>query len=316
MIRVAPDEQPTETMGLFGQRVHPNTRPAWDGTPTRSLRNSSSVASPSVVSRNVTVMLATYNEAGAIAEAIQAISDAARELFTEEVNVRLFLVDDESPDGTAAIATRTANEAGVQIKVSSGPRAGLGLAYLRGMAAIVADGWTDTIVTLDADGQHDPRVIPTLVRERERRNLDLLIGSRWVEGGLVLGLSRTRRSLSRVGNRLFAVVTGTTDIHDATTSFRVFTKDFASSLDVSALEVSGYSFFSSFVGVASASGYRIGEYPITFAPRSSGNSKLAAHDLMQFLRNLPRLGSVTRALRRRQRAAFLPDELRATSDEL
>ena len=290
------------------QPVNPHTRPAQNGTPLRSLRNPGGVAHNRIVTKNVTVMLATYNEAGAIAEAIRAIGEAARELFTEEISVRLFLVDDESPDGTAAIATTAANEAGMQVKISSGPRAGLGLAYLRGMAAIIADGWTDTIVTLDADGQHDPRVIPTLVRERERRNLDLLIGSRWVEGGLVLGLSRTRKSLSRAGNRLFAVVTGTTDVHDATTSFRVFTKDFASSLDVSALEVSGYSFFSSFVGVASASGYRIGEYPITFAPRTSGASKLAAGDLVQFLRNLPRLGSVTRAIRRRQRAASTPDE--------
>ena len=256
--------------------------------------------------RNLVVMLATYHECDCIGVALDALTSVRASLLAVGIEMRVLLVDDESPDGTAARAIEVASRNGLDLAVCSAPRAGLGRAYMRGFAAISAEQWADTIVTLDADGQHDPAMIPDLVAERNRLGADLLIGSRWVKGGRVVGLTRSRRILSRFGNLLFAAVTGTYGVCDATTSYRVFSVEMAAAFDPGALSVSGYSFFSSFVGVTSASGLRIAEHPIVFAPRVAGASKLQLDDVLQFARNLPALRRQVRALRSNPRSSPLP----------
>ena len=244
------------------------------------------------------VMLATYNEASCISESIRRVAAIVPDLISHGIDVRLLVVDDCSPDGTADLAVAAAHRYGLDIEVSSAPRSGLGRAYLRGFAVIVEQGWADTIVTLDADGQHDPALIPTLVWERDRLGVELMVGSRWVEGGQVIGLSGARKAMSRFGNRLFSVVTGTYGVRDATTSYRVFSTELAAQFDPGDLSVSGYSFFSAFVGVAVASGRRVAEHPIVFASRTSGESKLQVRDLVQFAANLPALRRSLQATRR------------------
>ena len=244
----------------------------------------------------VVVVLATFNERACIGATIEALAAVAVRV-RPACELRVLLVDDESPDGTAEHAVAVAAHHGLDLAVSSAPRAGLGRAYLRGFAAVGAQGWADTVVTLDADGQHDPAVIPDLLAARTRERADLLIGSRWVRGGRVVGLTAGRRLLSRFGNVLFSVVTGTHGVHDATTAYRVFSADVAASFDPGSLSVSGYSFFSSFVGVASARGLRIAEHPILFAPRAGGASKLEVRDVLQFARNLPALRRQVQVLR-------------------
>ena len=246
-------------------------------------------------------MFATYNERDCIEGALRSVAGVVDTLRLAGVEMRVLLVDDESPDETAAVAVDVAQRCGLSLTVSSAPRAGLGRAYLRGFADIAAEGWADTIVTLDADGQHDPALIPVLVAERKRRSLDLLIGSRWVTGGRVVGLSWGRQVLSRIGGATFAIVTGTRGVADPTTSYRVFSPALVDMFKPEGLSVSGYSFFSSFVGVTSALGYRIGEHPIVFASRTAGASKLQPRDLVQFARNLPALRREVRGLRAEHR---------------
>ena len=256
-------------------------------------------ASPRRRTERIVVMLATYNERACIGAALDALAGILPALQRVGVDMRVLLVDDESPDGTAAFAVARAAEIGVELQVSSAPRAGLGQACLRGFAAIAAERWADTVVTLDADGQHDPAMIPLLVIERDRVGADLLIGSRWTRGGSVIGLSPSRRLLSRFGNLLFTTVTGIRGVRDATTSFRVFSAELAARFDPGPLSVSGYSFFSSFVGVASASGLRVAEHPIVFGARVGGASKLQPRDAVQFVRNLPALRRQAAQLRAR-----------------
>lgn len=243
--------------------------------------------------------MATYNESACVAAAIRGLASAGKSIAAHGDELRLLLVDDESPDNTAAIAVSVAEEEGLPIAILSHPRSGLGAAYLRGFEVVIREGWADTIVTLDADGQHDPYVLPDLLATYRDSWADLVIGSRWTKGGNVVGLPRHRRILSRVGIMGFCVATGVWSVRDATTSYRVFSVDVARAFRPGALSINGYSFFSAFVGLTAASGFIVKEHPIVFAQRSGGQSKLAASDIKQFAKNLPKLGRMVRRERRR-----------------
>jgi dolichol-phosphate mannosyltransferase len=247
----------------------------------------------------IEVVMATYNEADCIESAIVGIAKAATQIRQAGDEVRLLLLDDESPDGTAELAVAAAHVHGLTMSVSSHPRAGLGAAYLRGFDEVLKRGWADTIVTLDADGQHDPLVMPDLLHTFRESTADLVIGSRWTTGGEVPGLSLGRQWMSRLGILCFSMATGVRGVRDATTSYRVFTTEVARSFDPGPLAITGYSFFSSFVGLASAAGFTIREHPIVFSPRIGGTSKLTPKELKQFAANLPRLGLQVRSRRRR-----------------
>jgi precorrin-6B methylase 2 len=250
-------------------------------------------------------MLATYNEAENIEAVLEEVADAAERLRARGIDLGVLLVDDQSPDGTAAIATGAARRLGLPIAVESGPKAGLGSAYVRGLRAAtgsgpgpLGDGRPATfIVTLDADRQHDARQIPILLEAFLATGAGVLIGSRWVPGGASPGTSIARMVLSRVGNCTFRIVTGTHGVRDATTAFRVIDPEVARAFDHADLRVSGYAFFSSFVAVAQAGGAIVAETPITFRPRGGGQSKLTLADGIEFARNLVLIRRRVRAIR-------------------
>ena len=246
----------------------------------------------------IQVVLATYNEGATIGAVVGALSEVAAHVRLSGDEMRLLLVDDRSPDGTAATAEQTAKSVGLPFQLLSGPREGLGNAYLRGFDAVVDEGWADVVVTFDADGQHDPLALLPLLERFRGSTADLVIGSRWIAGGTTPGLSGIRWMLSRVGIAVFGIVTGTRTIKDPTSSYRVFTTDVARSFRPGALAISGYSFFSSFVGLTDAAGYEIVECPIVFLPRGGGVSKLMRRDVVQFGRNIGQLGRAVRAIRR------------------
>jgi dolichol-phosphate mannosyltransferase len=244
----------------------------------------------------VAVLLATYNESGAIPGVITAIASSAWELEEHNIDLRVLLFDDQSPDGTAALAADVARKHGLALEAHSSPRMGLGQAYLRAFREIDRRREFDLVVTMDADGQHDGRVIATLVRELIDRDLDLLIGSRWTQGGLVPGLTPFRRILSRIGNLAFRTVTGVTAVRDASNSFRVSKRRVVETFEPSGLSLDGYSMMTSYVATAVVSGYRVAEYPITFHPRTGGESKLQTRDVVEFARNLINLRRKIRSL--------------------
>ena len=140
----------------------------------------------------------------------------------------------------------------------------------RGFAHALADPDVDFLVTLDADGQHDGRQIPDLVRANLAHGSGMTIGSRWTRGGSSPGTGWYRSALSLTGNAMVRSVTGLRGVHDATTSFRVYTREVAQLLRPESLRVEGYGFFSAFVAITRAHGYEIDEVPITFRPRTAG----------------------------------------------
>jgi dolichol-phosphate mannosyltransferase len=256
-------------------------------------------------------VLASFNEAHSIAAVLAELKEAATALAPSGVELVVVLVDDDSPDDTAGIAKTWAEQLDITLDVLYGPQQGLGRAMFEGMRrALVHD--PDSVVTLDADGQHNPTYLPTLHRAFIARQADLLIGSRWVRGGTSPGTSLGRTVGSRVGNRIFRAVSGVRGVRDATTSFRVYSPRLVEYLLSSPSQrFEGYSFFSTSVALAEAAGFTISEVPISFRPRYSGSSKFGLGAAWQFFSTLDEL----RAERRTGTFAASEDEYRA-KDEL
>lgn len=246
--------------------------------------------------------MATYNEAHSIGPVLAEIEEAAYVLRRSGIELDVVLIDDSSPDGTAEIAAATAASLGLKLEVLSGNRVGPGDALRRGFAHVLRDENIDFMVTLDADGQHDGRQIPDLVRAFLARDSGITIGSRWVRGGSSPGTPLGRTILSRAGNFLVRRITGVRKVRDATTSFRVFRPDVARLLRPETLRVEGYGFFSAFVAITQAYGFSIDEVPITFRPRYSGISKLSHRDLVDFALNLFKVRAQVHEIRAEMRA--------------
>lgn len=265
-----------------------------------SIRSDESYASTRTV-RGL-VLLATYNEASSIAPVLAEVDEAAQLLRRSGIELEILLVDDSSTDGTPEIARATTERLGLKLDILSGQKLGLGRAILRGFAHGLAAHDPDLFVTLDADGQHDARQIPDLVRAHLARGNGITIGSRWTKGGTSPGTSASRAVLSRFGNFLARRITGIRGVRDATTSFRVIDPAVARQFSPQSLRVEGYGFFSAFIALSQANGFSVREVPIHFRPRYAGVSKLTSADLWDFFVNLFRVRRQVHAIKRSIRA--------------
>lgn len=179
--------------------------------------------------------------------------------------------------------------------------AGFAQALVDGFRAALADG-AEVIVSLDADGQHDPRQIPTLVRSHLVRGSGLTIGSRWTRGGSSPGTGVLRSAASRLGNAAVKAFTGARGVSDSTTSFRVYSPEAVAVLLEEALPDETYGFFSAMVAVVQARGFAVDEVPITFRPRYSAAGAVGGSDLREFVRNLLPIRRRVKAIRREMRS--------------
>ncbi len=243
----------------------------------------------SAEAKRLVVVLPVYNEADSIAAVLGEVREAAARLELAGVTTTVVIVDDESPDGTGEIARNCAERIGIDLTLVRGKKDGLGQAMLRGLAEALKQD-PDEIVTLDGDGQHNPTDLPTLHRAFVARQADLVIGSRWTRGGRAPGTSFGRALGSRFGNWVFRLATGTRQVKDATTSFRVYSPRLVRFLlSTGSNRYSGYSFFSTTVALAEAAGYTITEVPIEFRPRYGGQSKLNRREVFRYFSSLPSL---------------------------
>lgn len=241
--------------------------------------------------KSCVVVLPTRNEADAITAVLSEVHEGTGVLDLIGCSTRVLVIDDGSTDGTVELARDFAASVGLSLDVQEGPGNGLGAAVLAGMRSALADD-PDVIVCLDADGQHDARDIPTLIRAHFARKSDITIGSRWTRGGRSPGTSLFRSTGSKVGNGVFRLVTGTREVTDATTAFRVYSPRVARFLvDSKVGDYRGYAFFSGCIALAEAAGYVIDEVPITFRPRYGGASKLTPAEVRRFFRTLSQMRS-------------------------
>jgi dolichol-phosphate mannosyltransferase len=212
------------------------------------------------------VVIPTYNEVENIAAMLAAIRDAVP-------NADIIVVDDHSPDGTAAVAETAAAELG-QIKLLHRPgKQGLGSAYRSGFTMAFDEGY-DRIVSMDVDFSHDPAVIPEMLRLIEA-GAAAVIGSRYVPGGSTVNWPPHRRLLSRWGNRYTSFVLRL-PIRDCTSGFRAYRADALRAISPSTTTAEGYAFLTELVRRLVRGGFSVIETPIVFIDRVRGTSKMSA----------------------------------------
>lgn len=241
---------------------------------------------PSESIKKVCFVLPTFNEADNIRSTIESI-------FLEKKHVNkatffILIVDDNSPDGTQQIVKDLMGQY-QNLKMITGEKKGLGEAYKRGFDYALSELDADIIFQMDSDGQHDSKLIPHFLRVFEQ-GFDLIIGSRFVEGGSTPEFSLRRKILSKVGNLLVRYVGGVAKIKDCTSGYRCIRASFLKRDSIKSLSARGYSFQSSLVCELTSQGAKTKEIPITFTRRLSGESKLSWEDQVEFIMNIPRLG--------------------------
>ena len=149
-------------------------------------------------------------------------------------------------------------------------KAGLGAAYVAGFAVALAAGY-DVIVEMDADGSHQPEQLPRLLGALA--TADVVLGSRWVEGGEVSNWPKSREILSRGGNAYARIALGI-PLRDATGGYRAYRAKVLRSFDLTTVRSQGYCFQVDLALRSWERGYRIVEVPITFVERELGASKM------------------------------------------
>ena len=208
------------------------------------------------------VVMPTYNEA-------KSLSRTVEELLTVSQVVDVLIVDDNSPDGTAAIADSLAVSNPRVSVIHRANKLGLGPAYLDGFDHAFSNDY-EVVVEMDADGSHRAEDFSRLLAEIQQ--FDLVIGSRWVAGGNVQNWPVFRLILSRFGNLYARIMLGTR-IKDMTSGFRAYRANFLKQLIAEPVSSQGYSFQVELAYRASRIG-RVKEVPITFVERTEGSSKM------------------------------------------
>ncbi len=212
----------------------------------------------------VLVIVPTYDE-------LENLEQITRRLLQAVPAVHLLVVDDNSPDGTGALAERlAAADPRVQVLHRTG-KAGLGAAYIAGFAWARERGY-DVCVEMDADGSHAPEQLPRLLAALE--HADLVLGSRWVPGGEVVNWPRSRELLSRGGNAYTRAVLGL-PLRDATGGYRAYRRQVLDALPLDGVASQGYCFQVDLAWRAWRAGYDVVEVPITFVERERGESKMS-----------------------------------------
>jgi len=214
----------------------------------------------------VLVIIPTYNEA----ENIRLITDRVRRAVP---SVDILVADDNSPDGTGALADElTASDNHIFVLHRPGKQ-GLGEAYKAGFAWAKDKGY-DVVVEMDADGSHAPEELHKLLDAL--RDADVVLGTRYVPGGSVHNWPLHRLLLSRGGNIYIRMALGM-PFKDATGGYRAYRMDVLDKIDVATVASQGYSFQVELAWRAYKQGLRVAEVPITFTERELGASKMSGN---------------------------------------
>ena len=201
-------------------------------------------------------------------------------------NVHVLIVDDNSPDGTGEIADALAiADPGVHVLHRAG-KLGLGTAYKAGFDYGLANGY-QFLCTMDADFSHNPASL-LLLLDKANQGYDLVIGSRYVAGGKVVGSTSSRKLISYLANWLAHILLGIA-ARDCTAGFRCYRRQVLETIHLDDIFSSGYSFLVEMAFYCQHAGFRIGEVPITFVNRTEGASKISKAEIYKAFYTLLRL---------------------------
>jgi len=234
------------------------------------------------------VITPTYNERASIGEVVDRLFAACGE------RVDLLVIDDGSPDGTAALVRELkTHDSRIHLHERAGKQ-GLGTAYVSGFKWAIERGY-DAVVEMDADLSHDPADVPRLLEALEES--DLVIGSRYVAGGGVRNWGRARRLLSAGGN-LYARSWLGYGIRDSTAGFRAYRTSALAREDLDDVRSEGYGFQIEMTRRFHRANRRVVEVPITFTERAQGTSKMNRRIVIEALAAVTRWGIQDRLLRK------------------
>jgi len=227
------------------------------------------------------ICLPTYNERDNLEPMVRALGeqiDTGRD--------RVLVIDDNSPDGTGAIADGLVAELPwVEVLHREG-KEGLGKAYLAGFHHALAAG-AELVLEIDCDFSHDPKEVPRLIAACEA-DADLALGSRWVEGGGTVNWGRGRTFVSRGGSFYARTILGV-GVRDLTGGFKCFRRIVLETIDLDAIEAKGYGFQIETTYRALRAGFRVVEIPITFVDRRVGESKMDSSIVVEAMLQVPAL---------------------------
>jgi dolichol-phosphate mannosyltransferase len=222
------------------------------------------------------VCLPTYNERENLERIVRALADK---------DVSVLIVDDNSPDGTGRVADALAAEQGWVEVLHRERKEGLGPAYVAGFRHALTAG-ADLVLEMDADFSHDPADVPRLIAAAEEA--DVVIGSRYVDGGSIGNWGPARRLVS-AGGSLYARVLLGVDVRDLTGGFKCFRRDVLETLDLDAIASRGYAFQIETTYRALRAGFRVREIPIAFVDRERGGSKMSGPIVLEAIWKVPAL---------------------------
>ena len=233
----------------------------------------SSEPGPEAVTRPTLVVLPTYNE-------VENIETVLRRVRESAPGAHVLVVDDGSPDGSADLADDVAEELGGISVLRRVAPTGLGSAYRDGFRWGLDRGY-DVLVEMDSDLSHDPAALPALLRAIDN-GADLVIGSRYVPGGMTADWPWARRAISRTGCR-YAQLMLRLPTRDATSGFRAYRAGALRAVDLETLRANGYGFQVEMAYRVTAVGGDVREIPIEFRDRTAGTSKMSLHIVVEAL---------------------------------
>ena len=232
----------------------------------------------------VLTIIPTYDE-------IESLPNTLARLRTAVPHSDVLIADDNSPDGTGALADEfAATDPQVHVLHRSG-KEGLGAAYLAGFTWGLEAGY-DVLVEMDADGSHQPEQLPLLLEGIEQ-GADLVLGSRWVPGGKVVNWPLHRKLISTCGSIYSRVLLGI-PIRDVTGGYRAFKRTTLEAIDFDSVESVGYGFQVDMLWRVCQKGFTVLEVPITFVEREFGSSKMSGSIVQEAMVNVTRWGLAAR----------------------
>lgn len=227
----------------------------------------------------VVVLIPTYNEKDNLPRIVGRVRASVP-------SADILVLDDNSPDGTGAVADGLA-AADPQVHVLHRPgKQGLGAAYKAGFAWALERGY-DAAVEMDADGSHQPEQLPALLEAA--RDADLVIGARWVRGGSVVNWPANRKALS-VGANIYTKLMLGLPVNDATGGYRVYRTSALRAMDLDSVSSAGYGFQVDMTVALVRAGLRAVEVPIEFVEREIGESKMSGNIVSEAFVNVGKAG--------------------------
>jgi dolichol-phosphate mannosyltransferase len=221
------------------------------------------------MSAAIWLIIPTYNEAENLERIVRAaLAELERAAADDH---RILIVDDNSPDGTGVIADQLAAALGAVEVLHRPAKGGLGQAYLAGFTHAL-DAGAELLIEMDADFSHDPRYLPDLLLAA--RSADLVLGSRYVQGGGVRDWGLLRRIVSRGGGAYARMILGVS-VRDLTGGFKCIRREVLETIDLPTIRAEGYVFQIEVTYRTLLAGFTVSEIPIVFSDRMLGSSKMS-----------------------------------------